>query len=318
MSSSDSTEELTTKLNTYKEQLEQVETLIKTDPGNESFIKLRADLLEVVALTQDLVNIRTGEGGGSVAVPAAAAAPVVSATSNGTYVVGAVVEAFFQDKWYPAAIEEMVSDKYTVFFIGYGNKEELASSNIRPIPIPVNSVAKGQAVVGFKCEGQFSGDGNWYPVQIEEITEFGYKVTFPDYGTSEELPIQYLRLLAKKKIREQKISATSGHMEIPEHLVIKPTDTEAEKAKKKKRIRAIKSHNRMNAFDEERKTKQSGWQGFQKKLTKKRVHGSMHQLAKKKKSIFASPDDVEGKVGVVGSGKKMTDFERRKKYKLNM
>ena len=34
-------------------------------------------------------------------------------------------------------------------------------------------------------------------------------------------------------------------------------------------------------------------------------------------SMFASPDTVEGKVGVVGSGKGMTDFEMRKKYKLN-
>jgi hypothetical protein len=45
--------------------------------------------------------------------------------------------------------------------------------------------------------------------------------------------------------------------------------------KKKKRVKAIKNHNRMNAFDVERKTKQQGWQGFQKKIGKKRVSGSM-------------------------------------------
>ena len=33
-------------------------------------------------------------------------------------------------------------------------------------------------------------------------------------------------------------------------------------------------------------------------------------------SIFASPDTVDGRVGVVGSGQTMTDFQQRKKYKL--
>jgi hypothetical protein len=56
MSNNESAEELVTKLNTYKEQLAQVQELIKTDPNNESFFKLRDDLLEVVALTQDLVR----------------------------------------------------------------------------------------------------------------------------------------------------------------------------------------------------------------------------------------------------------------------
>ena len=56
MSNNESAEELVTKLNTYKEQLAQVQELIKTDPNNESFFKLRDDLLEVVALTQDLVS----------------------------------------------------------------------------------------------------------------------------------------------------------------------------------------------------------------------------------------------------------------------
>jgi hypothetical protein len=37
----------------------------------------------------------------------------------------------------------------------------------------------------------------------------------------------------------------------------------------------------------------------------------------RKTSIFASPDTIDGKVGVTGSGAGMTDFRERKKYKLN-
>lgn len=35
---------------------------------------------------------------------------------------------------------------------------------------------------------------------------------------------------------------------------------------------------------------------------------------RKKESIFKSPEDPQGKVGVTGSGKGLTDFQRREKH----
>ena len=35
----------------------------------------------------------------------------------------------------------------------------------------------------------------------------------------------------------------------------------------------------------------------------------------RKESIFRTPDSLEGKVGIVGSGQGMTDFENKKRYK---
>lgn len=35
---------------------------------------------------------------------------------------------------------------------------------------------------------------------------------------------------------------------------------------------------------------------------------------RKRESIFKSPDDPNGKVGVTNSGKGLTDFQRREKY----
>lgn len=35
---------------------------------------------------------------------------------------------------------------------------------------------------------------------------------------------------------------------------------------------------------------------------------------RKKESIFKSPDDPKGKVGVTGSGKGITDFHKREKH----
>lgn len=37
----------------------------------------------------------------------------------------------------------------------------------------------------------------------------------------------------------------------------------------------------------------------------------------KRESIFKSPDDVKGKVGVTGSGKGITEFQKREKH-LNL
>jgi hypothetical protein len=36
--------------------------------------------------------------------------------------------------------------------------------------------------------GKFSGDGQYYDVIVEEVTDTGYKVLFTEYGNSEELP----------------------------------------------------------------------------------------------------------------------------------
>lgn len=41
-------------------------------------------------------------------------------------------------------------------------------------------------------------------------------------------------------------------------------------------------------------------------------------MKRQKRSIFASPDSVDGKVGVTGSGKGMTKFEDRSKHAFNV
>jgi survival-of-motor-neuron-related-splicing factor 30 len=85
---------------------------------------------------------------------------------------------------------------------------------------------------------------------------------------------------------------------------------------RKRRIKAIKSLNRHKSIEIERNTKQKDWAKFNQKVAKKRVVGAISHL--KKGSIFASPATVDGRVGVIGSDQKMTQFEdTRKKFKLN-
>ena len=48
-------------------------------------------------------------------------------------------------------------------------------------------------VVGAELLAMYSGDGNYYDVIVEAVTEAGCQVRFRDYGNSEEVPLQYLK-----------------------------------------------------------------------------------------------------------------------------
>jgi len=68
----------------------------------------------------------------------------------------------------------------------------------------------------------------------------------------------------------------------------------------------LKNEHRKIQAEEQRNKRKAQWQDFQNK-------GKVSKKAKKGgDSIFQSPDTIEGKVGVVGSGKKMTEFKVQK------
>lgn len=50
------TEELQTSLETYRLQLGQVEAALTAEPTNEELLKLKQDLVDVIALTNELIN----------------------------------------------------------------------------------------------------------------------------------------------------------------------------------------------------------------------------------------------------------------------
>ena len=52
-----SVEELQAKLAVYREQLSQVEELLQGNPDNDQLLKIKGDLVEVIAITADLVRL---------------------------------------------------------------------------------------------------------------------------------------------------------------------------------------------------------------------------------------------------------------------
>jgi len=76
-----------------------------------------------------------------------------------------------------------------------------------PAPAPVQKsattaagsaapAAPGEYTVGEKCQAKYSADGRWYNAIIKAVTKEGYRVTYPEYGNSEVVPLASMRKFA--------------------------------------------------------------------------------------------------------------------------
>ena len=147
---------------------------------------------------------------------------------------------------------------------------------------------------GEECQARWSGDGRFYPAKIASISGSDdnrvYSVIFKGYDNTEIVPQADVKPLSESRKR-----------------ALEREQEEAEKDRKRRR-------NEKKAESRQQKTAEQGarqktWQSFTKKATKKGVHIPGVEGA----SMFASPDNPHGKVGVVGSGKGMTSVSAPKR-----
>jgi hypothetical protein len=316
-----SAEELLTKLDTYREQLAQVEEALETQPDEPSLSKLKNDLQEVIALTEDLVKYQAAapEEREQVPEPVQQQVPQQRQSSSHksvhTALIGRTCECFYENKWYNAEIvsvrrDERGIERCSVEFIGYQNQREYKINDIRMLKPPHPATCQP----GIKCQAVFSEDGLWYECIITEQTEKGYKVTFTE-GGKEEVKFDQVRVGSKipeKKRTIREVTTPAGY-KIPESLQVTSADSEDLQEAKKRKIHAIKSSQRTDKVEKDALKKQAGWQKFFH--TKASIRSKTGFLSgKPKQSIFAVPDEIEGKVGVTGSGKGMTEFQERQKF----
>ncbi|CAM9163656.1 unnamed protein product [Chrysoparadoxa australica] len=248
--------------------------------------------------------------------------------STEAFSIGSKVEVLSDKKWYPAVITSVSEGGLTfgVHYLGYDTEAQATLQTMRQLVKAHDGVSVADAEVGHKCSAIYAGDGQLYDCVIQEITEHGYKVMFPAYGNVEEVPLEYLRRQgatlaapepkeeAKRELTVPKAAlAEDGSFKIPDNLRLLPTDTNAERETKRRKVKALKSRYKKMSKEEDTNTKKSSWQTFATGKGTKRVKGSMKGM--RKESIFKTPDSITSKVGVVGSGAGMTDFEQRKRFK---
>lgn len=315
-----SAEELLTKLDTYREQLAQVEEALEQQPDEPSLVKLKNDLTEVIVLTEDLVKYQAAaptQADEPEPVPEPAKQPAKKSSVH-TALVGRTCEAFHEQKWYNAEIrvvrrDERGIERATVDFMGLGTSREYKVTDVKMLRPP----HPAQCQPGTKCQAIFPEDGLWYECVLTEQTEKGYKVTFTEYGNKAEVKFDQIRLAASAKTLEKKrqvkeVSTPAGY-KIPENLVIQKTDTEEQIETKRRKITSIKKTQRVEKVEEDASKSQGSWSKFfyTKASTRSKCG---FQSGKPKESIFRVPETLEGRVGVINSGKEMTRFAEPRKF----
>lgn len=281
-----SIEELSSNLSTYRQQLQEVRKLLKDDPGNAEYADVEKELVEVIALTEELLATAHEEAGNSgVGIGTSADLSPSGGTfqndvvSGGMYdghrlPIGTQVQAVYSEdgEWYDATIEALTPNGYLVAYSGWGNKEEVDPANVRALEERV----------------------------VDPLVEA-------------EKEAEATKLALKRKIAQAATADVDFQSKsLPAKLRIEPEDSEDVKAAKRKKIHAFKSKMRKEQIEVTHNKRQNAWQQFQ--TTKGRAKKIGFFSGRKKESIFKSPDDPFGKVGVTGSGKGLTDFQKREKH----
>ena len=332
----ESKEDLEAKIIQYTEQLNQVNGFLASDPNNVQFLKLKEDLSKVIDLTK-LINSQHDEpissssngqlsnmyddedddnnldDNNSVNDDDQVNTTGRSSINTSAIVVGECVEVSGGDRPYAGTVTAIIdANTYQVKYFEFDAEVTLpASSLFRIVSASDFDIEPEEVKVGQKglYQCKYATDQTFYDAIVSSLTPNGCMVKYTLYGNVEEVPIAYLKTLVVPIKKGQ--TDAQGLILFPDNLRFLPTDTEEDKARKRKKIKAIKSKNRLFTKEAEITAVQQTWQKFVSKGTKKNS-----LLLPKKTSMFASSDAVDAKIGVTNSGKGMSEFTQRKKHKF--
>lgn len=281
--------ELQENLNTYREQLQQVNELLKEEPENEEYKEMAAGLKEVIDLTEDLLSSALqaegvtggGEEGDEARELSSSHFQQTESVPGGRLELGTSVKAFSgeDNQWWEGSVQSLTTGGYFVKFDHSSKTHEIQESRVRRVEEDEETAARRAEEALARVERE------------AEETKLGLKRKMAEAAKMEIAP-----------------------RAIPPKLRINPDDPEDVKAEKKRKIHGFKSRQRLEMLEIAQNKKQNAWQQFTTKGSQKKT-GFL--TGRKKESIFKSPDDVKGKVGVVGSGHGMTEFQKREKH-LNL
>ncbi|KAF8789225.1 Survival of motor neuron-related-splicing like protein [Argiope bruennichi] len=161
-----------------------------------------------------------------------------------------------------------------------------------------SDASSGSWIIGEKCLAPWSEDGQYYEAVIDDVTEDGQcTVSFTAYGNTDVCDVEQLRPIDKDSSQHPE-----GLSKSRKQLLQAQKDYKKKKAQKKAQ--------RMKQLEEEREKEKMKWHSFNAKAFNKKGHV--------KKSIFASPDNINGRVGIgtcgIG-GRPMTEFQQQEKWR---
>ncbi|VEN39035.1 unnamed protein product [Callosobruchus maculatus] len=185
--------------------------------------------------------------------------------------------------------------------VGVPEDDEITKSLLAVEEFVAKNRAKKMWRIGDTCMAKWSDNGQYYEARIDAINPDGQvNVTFEAYKNRGVTTLSELReFTGQKRALTEAEKMKKARLHDKEYL------------KKKK----LKKQQRYKELEEEREQDKKKWLAFANKAIKNKKSGL------KTKSIFASPDSVNGRVGIGTcgmSGKPMTEFTTAEKWRKGM
>nr|CAI5844514.1 unnamed protein product [Callosobruchus analis] len=185
--------------------------------------------------------------------------------------------------------------------VGVPEDDEITKSLLAVEEFVAKNRAKKMWRVGDACMAKWSDNGQYYEARIDAINPDGQvNVTFEAYKNRGVTTLSELReFTGQKRVLTEAEKMKKARLHDKEYL------------KKKK----LKKQQRYKEMEEEREQDKKKWLAFASKAIKNKKSGL------KTKSIFASPESVNGRVGIGTcgmSGKPMTEFTTAEKWRKGM
>jgi survival of motor neuron-related-splicing factor 30 len=248
-----SLDELEEQLKTQQNELQEVEEALAEDPTNEDVLGMKKDILELIDVTQRLIEKTKS---------AANASKIHQQTMD-------------LDSVYLSPLATVNPASASNGSLGSAAASG-ASGAFALSSKPVQERAQASGIyVGLKCEAIWSGDENWYSAEVTEINDQGVTVRFTEYGDIETIAPEKIRLEGGRGKKRKEAEPGAVSFEVPKWLQILSTDPESVRKAKKKRIKALKLQNKIQVREEETKQKKASWQEFTQQANKKRKLGAL-------------------------------------------
>eukprot|EP01062_Namystynia_karyoxenos_P067431 TRINITY_DN6138_c0_g1_i1.p1 TRINITY_DN6138_c0_g1~~TRINITY_DN6138_c0_g1_i1.p1 ORF type:complete len:382 (+),score=117.77 TRINITY_DN6138_c0_g1_i1:72-1148(+) len=272
----ESAAELEAALDTYRDQERQVRQLLEAEPGNEEVCRIAQDVEDAIRITAAKLEARKQAD---------------AALYEQSFVTGAYAEAQFEDGlWYTVRVSDVREPKgpgdrksWRVLSIGYSNAFEVTLDRLRPWR-PPKHIKKGDEI-----DAVNPSNGLFYSAVVDTVTDRGTVwVTFREKTkVSEEVPLTHIRMARRQHQKRPRVR--------DEAPPLSDKDREQQKQQReRKRQKQQRFQDRMKEVNEEMEVGRSNWKSFM--AAQQGSRGVRSGVAKK--SIFASPDDATGRVGV--------------------
>ncbi|KDN38927.1 hypothetical protein K437DRAFT_259225 [Tilletiaria anomala UBC 951] len=216
-------------LESYREQLTQVIDALSLDPNRQDLLDLKAELENLITLTEELVA-QQQKSSSSSAANGKPKAPLGSSTSSSAAAV--------------AVANDLSSTGYS-------------SGVAPPVCASFSQSERFKFSAGDECLAKYAGDSKWYPARITSIGGSAvnpvYSIVFKGYNNTEQVSS------ADIKPTKEALAKRAAPQLTPEE----------EELQAKKKRKAEKRVEKTQSKNVEAKEKQAAWQKFATKGAKK-------------------------------------------------